>query len=136
VQVDPIKLTLKAPGNKRLKLKCDTQLSTSVFEFNLRRYSWADPRRSASASFADGSPSFRAHPPTSASSATWLGRGRSGSGGAHFQDEAEGGDGGERDAETASFAWVVGDAAACVITAGLRHSHSSTLSLNLSRFCH
>ena len=39
VQVDPIKPTLKAPGSQRLKLKCDTLLSTSAFNFNLRRYS-------------------------------------------------------------------------------------------------
>ena len=38
MQVDPIKPTLKAPGTKRLKLKCDILLSTSAFKFNLRRY--------------------------------------------------------------------------------------------------
>ena len=38
MQVDPIKPTLKPTGTKRLKLKCDTQLSTSAFNFNLRRY--------------------------------------------------------------------------------------------------
>ena len=38
VQVDPIKPTLKAPGNKRWKLNCDLLLSTSAFDFNLRRY--------------------------------------------------------------------------------------------------
>jgi len=37
VQVDPIKITLKPPGNKRLKLKCDQLLSNSAFKFNLRR---------------------------------------------------------------------------------------------------
>jgi len=30
---------LKPPGTKRLKLKCDTLLSTSAFKFKLRRYS-------------------------------------------------------------------------------------------------
>jgi hypothetical protein len=40
VQVAPIKPTLKAPGTKRLKLKCDEPLSNFVFNFNLRRYSW------------------------------------------------------------------------------------------------
>ena len=39
MQVDPIKLTLKAPGTKRLKLKYDKLLSTSAFNFILRRYS-------------------------------------------------------------------------------------------------
>jgi len=29
---------LKAPGTKRLKLKCDILLSTCAFKFNLRRY--------------------------------------------------------------------------------------------------
>ena len=38
VQVDPIKPTLKPPGTKLLKLKCDTLLSTSAFKFNLRRF--------------------------------------------------------------------------------------------------
>jgi len=38
VQVDPVKPTLKPPGTKRLKLKCDTVLSTFGFKFNLRRY--------------------------------------------------------------------------------------------------
>jgi hypothetical protein len=37
VQVDPIKPALKAPGTKRLKLKCDEQLSNFAFKFNLRR---------------------------------------------------------------------------------------------------
>jgi len=40
VQVDPIKPALKAPGTKRLKLRCDVLLSTSAFKFKLRRYSW------------------------------------------------------------------------------------------------
>ena len=39
VQVAPIKPTLKAPGTKRLKLKCDEPLSNVAFNFNLRRYS-------------------------------------------------------------------------------------------------
>jgi hypothetical protein len=34
-----MKPRLKAPGSKRLKLKCDILLSTSAFKFNLRRYS-------------------------------------------------------------------------------------------------
>jgi hypothetical protein len=38
VQVDPIKPKLKPPGTKRLKLQCVVLLSTSAFEFNLRRY--------------------------------------------------------------------------------------------------
>jgi hypothetical protein len=38
VQVHPIKLNLKPPGTKRLKLKCDILLSTSAFKLNLRRY--------------------------------------------------------------------------------------------------
>jgi len=41
VQVDPIKPTLKAPGTKRLTLRCDTLLSTSAYKFNLRRYKLA-----------------------------------------------------------------------------------------------
>jgi ABC-type oligopeptide transport system ATPase subunit len=47
VQVDPIKLKLKPPGTKRLKLNCDVLLSTSAFEFNLRRYTSASCRRTA-----------------------------------------------------------------------------------------
>ena len=38
MQVDPIKPTLKPPGTKRLKLKCDSMVSTSAFDFNLRHY--------------------------------------------------------------------------------------------------
>ena len=38
VHVDPIEPKLKAPGAKRLKLKCDRLLSTCAFKFNLRRY--------------------------------------------------------------------------------------------------
>ena len=41
MQVDPIKPTLKAPGTKRLKLKCDVLLSTSAFKSNSRRYNKA-----------------------------------------------------------------------------------------------
>jgi hypothetical protein len=36
VQVDPIKLTLKAPGTKILKLGCDVLISSFAFKFNLR----------------------------------------------------------------------------------------------------
>jgi len=38
VQVDPIKPTVKAPGSKRLKLKCDEPLSNFAFKFNMRPY--------------------------------------------------------------------------------------------------
>ena len=37
VQVDPMKPTLKPPGTKRLKLKCDVPLSSFAFKFNSRR---------------------------------------------------------------------------------------------------
>ena len=33
-----MKPVLKAPGTKRLKLKCDESLSNFAFKFNLRRY--------------------------------------------------------------------------------------------------
>ena len=36
-----MKLTLKAPGAKRLKLKYDEPLSNFAFNFNLRRYTVA-----------------------------------------------------------------------------------------------
>jgi hypothetical protein len=39
VPVDPIKPTLKAPGTKRLKLKCHRLLSSFAFNFNLRHQS-------------------------------------------------------------------------------------------------
>jgi hypothetical protein len=39
VQVDPIKLALKPPGIKRLKLQCGKLVSSFAFNFNLRRYS-------------------------------------------------------------------------------------------------
>jgi hypothetical protein len=38
VQVDPIKLTLKAPEIKQLKLSSDEPPSNFAFKFNLRRY--------------------------------------------------------------------------------------------------
>jgi hypothetical protein len=38
VQVDPTKPTLKAPGNKRRKLKFGVTLSNFAFKSNLRRY--------------------------------------------------------------------------------------------------
>ena len=41
MQVEPIKPTLKPNGTKRLKLQCDILPSTSVFNFNLRRYTKA-----------------------------------------------------------------------------------------------
>jgi hypothetical protein len=37
VQVDPIKLTMKAPGTNRLKLQVDILLSYFNFNFSLRR---------------------------------------------------------------------------------------------------
>jgi hypothetical protein len=37
VQVEPIKPALKAPGTKRLTLNYDEVLSSSAFNFNLRR---------------------------------------------------------------------------------------------------
>ena len=46
MQVDPIKLTLQAPGTQRLKLKGDKLLSSFAFnfafKFNLRRYTEED----------------------------------------------------------------------------------------------
>ena len=51
VQVDPINPTLKAPGTKRLKLKCDDMVSSFAFKFNLRRYTMAE---AAARSDADG----------------------------------------------------------------------------------
>jgi len=42
VQVDHIKPKLKAPGTKRLKLKCYELLSSFAFTFNLRRYTMGD----------------------------------------------------------------------------------------------
>jgi hypothetical protein len=36
-----MKPTLKAPGAKRLKLKCDKMLPNSAFKLNLRRYTKA-----------------------------------------------------------------------------------------------
>jgi len=42
VKVDPMKPKLKPPGTSRLKLKCDILLSNSTFEFNMRRWAWAN----------------------------------------------------------------------------------------------
>ena len=41
VQVDPIKLKLKPPVSKSLKLKYGKMLSNVAFKFNLRRYNEA-----------------------------------------------------------------------------------------------
>jgi hypothetical protein len=38
VQVDPMKPKLNPPGTKRLKLNCDTLLSSYAFKVDLRRY--------------------------------------------------------------------------------------------------
>ena len=38
MHLDPIKPTLRAPGIKRLKLKCEVPLSNFAFKFNLRRH--------------------------------------------------------------------------------------------------
>jgi hypothetical protein len=62
VQVHPIKPTLKAPGAKRLKLKCDALLSKCAFNFSLRHYSTVELARSgpaclgAAATFAEAGP--------------------------------------------------------------------------------
>jgi hypothetical protein len=40
VQVEPIKHTLKAPGVKLLKLKCDKPLPKFASKFNLRCFNW------------------------------------------------------------------------------------------------
>ena len=50
VQVNPMKPKLKPPGTERLKLQCDTLLSTSAFKTNLRRYSTGARRGRCSAS--------------------------------------------------------------------------------------
>ena len=47
MQVDPIKLTLKAPGTKILKLAYDELRSSFAFKFNLRRYNQVYNRRRA-----------------------------------------------------------------------------------------
>ena len=39
MQVEPMKPVLKAPGTKRLKLKCDGPVSSFAFNCILRRYS-------------------------------------------------------------------------------------------------
>jgi hypothetical protein len=44
VQVDPIKLTLKAPGSKHLKLEHNILLPHLVFNFNSRLYNMAAVR--------------------------------------------------------------------------------------------
>ena len=49
MQVDPIKLTLKAAGTKHFKLKCDEPLSNFAFNFSLRRYILAHTPRFRSA---------------------------------------------------------------------------------------
>jgi hypothetical protein len=47
VQVDPMKLTSKAPGTERLTLKYDGLLSTFAFKFKLRRFTSAPSTRAA-----------------------------------------------------------------------------------------
>jgi len=48
VQVDPIKPKLKAPGIKRLKLKCGDLRLNYAFKFNLRCYMVDMPEHSIS----------------------------------------------------------------------------------------
>jgi hypothetical protein len=62
MQVQPMKLTLKAPGTKRLELNYDLNydssrlLSTFAFKFNLRRYTQGpiDVPSGVGALYADG----------------------------------------------------------------------------------
>ena len=58
MQVDPIKPTLKAPGNKRLNLESDEQLSSFAFKFNLRCYILACTAPAALAAALSGPDSF------------------------------------------------------------------------------
>ena len=55
MQVDLVKPMLKPSVTKHLRLKCDVQLSTFAFRFNLRRYTEGmavDRAREAAASLA------------------------------------------------------------------------------------
>ena len=45
MQFDPINTTLKAPGIKLLKLKCDKPLAKFSFKFSLHCYTKVDPAR-------------------------------------------------------------------------------------------
>jgi hypothetical protein len=54
VQVDPIKLTLKAPGTKRSKLEFYKLLSGFAFEFSLRCYSKAAEEGAGAGAVAAG----------------------------------------------------------------------------------
>jgi len=56
VQVDPIKLKLKATGTVRLKLKYDNLLSNYAFKFNLRRSAKAIYRMVGRCRFTPGCP--------------------------------------------------------------------------------
>jgi len=47
-----MKRTLKAPGTKRLKLKCDILLSNSAFKFNSRLYNMSGKKGAAAAARA------------------------------------------------------------------------------------
>jgi hypothetical protein len=69
-----MKFKLKAPGTKRLRLQCDTVLSTSAFSFNVRRYN-----------------SYWLHNATSVPVRYWLAKDTGGGGGG-------GGEGGEEEA--------------------------------------
>ena len=42
--MEPMKLMLKSPGSKRLKLQYNKPLSSSAFKFNLRRYTKVTPK--------------------------------------------------------------------------------------------
>ena len=55
MQVDPIKLKLKSPGTKRLKLKYDEQPSNFAFKFKLRRFSKGQAWLDRAADAVDGS---------------------------------------------------------------------------------
>ena len=44
MQIDPIKLSVKAPGSERLKLKYEKLVSSCGFKFNLRRYNMGAAR--------------------------------------------------------------------------------------------
>ena len=61
MQLEPVKPKLKPSETKRLKQKCDTQLSTSAFKFNLRRYTKAAEKADAARKAVEAGAYTRPH---------------------------------------------------------------------------
>jgi len=118
---------MKAPATKRLKLKCDEQLSNFAFKLNMRPFSMVPPESGAA---RETGTVLTVHP--------LVGGGGGGADGGSEEDEREGGSarGGRPDGGVAAPAAVEWFALSGAVVHGREAGlHSSTFRLNVSAFC-